>query len=329
MGVTVVAEVGSVHDGSFGNAVQLCALAKSVGADAIKFQMHDPEQESLPGAPRPEHFAGEDRAAYFARTAFTPSQWRELRATVRSLGLQFICSPFSIRTCEFLAELDPDAIKIASGESTHLQLLRFAAQTGNDVVASFGMSSWEEIDRAVEVISVANRVTLLQARSQYPTPSHLVGLNVIRELESRYHMPVGLSDHSRGTVAPCLAVAYGATMIEKHLTFSRHMYGSDAPYATEPAAFSEMVAMIRQADIMVNTQVDKDDLSGLHKARNVYMKSVVTMRNLPSGHVLCEEDLGAKKPGDGTPVLHLADFIGRTLNTSLPANHKLKLTDVL
>src|SRR5687767_13471245 len=148
----IIAEIGSVHDGSFGNALRLIDAAAEAGADAVKFQTHIAEAESLPNAPAPSYFSDEPRMAYFRRTGFTPDQWSRLARHAESAGVTFLSSPFSIEAVDLLEAVGMSAYKVPSGEVTNLPLLERIAKTGKPALLSSGMSDWGELDAAVAIL---------------------------------------------------------------------------------------------------------------------------------------------------------------------------------
>ena len=148
----IIAEVGSSHDGSFGNAQKLVELAAQCGADAVKFQTHIAAAETLREAPMPPYFKGEPRYDYFERTAFTRQQWQMLKSHCEASAIEFLSSPFSIEAVELLESIGVARYKVPSGEVTNLPLLEAIAETGKLVLLSSGMSSWSELDEAVSVI---------------------------------------------------------------------------------------------------------------------------------------------------------------------------------
>ncbi|MGY8993671.1 MAG: N-acetylneuraminate synthase family protein, partial [Rhodospirillales bacterium] len=158
----IIAEIGSVHDGSFGNACKLIEAAADAGADIVKMQTHVADAETLPDAPMPAYFSGEPRTAYFERTAFSLEQWKALAEVARSAGVGFMSSPFAGVAIEILEEVQVDAYKVASGEVSNLPLLQQLARTGRPVYLSSGMSNWDELDRAVEVLSSGGPLTIMQ-----------------------------------------------------------------------------------------------------------------------------------------------------------------------
>ena len=138
------------HDGSLGNAIRLAEVAAECGADAVKFQLHDSAAESTRDAPAPPYFTHESRWDYFQRTAFTDEQWRTLKEACDRAEIEFLCAPFSLEALARLEALGVGRYKIGSGEVTNHELVRAARATGKPVLLSSGMSSWEELDAAVD-----------------------------------------------------------------------------------------------------------------------------------------------------------------------------------
>jgi N-acetylneuraminate synthase len=318
MGVLIIAEAGMNHDGSLGNAIRMAEVAAEAGADAIKFQLHDAAAETTREAPSPPYFQQESRWDYFERTAFTDDQWLTLKDACDAAQVDFLCSVFSLEALERLEQLGVARHKIPSGEVTNLELVRAAAATGKPVLLSSGMSSWEELDAAVE--AAGELVTVLQCTSEYPTPPERVGLNVLAELRERYGKPVGLSDHTVGPYASLAAVALGAAVVEKHFTLSREMYGPDAALALEPDELEDLVEGIREIEAMIAAPVDKSDVESFRALKHVFEKSVVAVTDIPAGTTIERSMLAAKKPGTGIPARRLEEVVGRRAAADIAAD---------
>jgi N,N'-diacetyllegionaminate synthase len=316
--VLVIAEAGMNHDGSLGNAIRMAEVAAECGADAVKFQLHDARAETTRDAPTPPYFQQESRWEYFQRTAFTDEQWRALKDACDAAGIEFLCSAFSLEALERLEALGVARHKIGSGEVTNVDLVRAAAATEKPVLLTSGMSSWAELDAAVE--AAGQNVTVLQCTSAYPTPPERVGLNVLAELRDRYRKPVGFSDHTLGTAAALAAVALGAVVVEKHVTLSRELYGPDAALALEPYELEELVDGIREIETMLANPVDKDDVAPFAEMKRVFEKSVVTTREIPAGAEISREMVAAKKPGTGIPARLLPEVVGRKARVDIAAD---------
>lgn len=330
--VFIVAEIGSVHDGSFGNAKQAALLAKKCGADAVKYQVHIAEAETLPNAPAPPFFNRESRWDYFKRTAFTRGQWKELKQYCYSIGIEFMASPFSEAAVDLLQHIGIRKWKIPSGEVTNLPMLRKIARTRKPVILSSGMSSWKELDAAVKAIRSVNRscsLTLLQCTSEYPCQNERVGINVMEEMAGRYDVLVGLSDHTLDIFASVVAVSRGAVVIEKHLTFSRQMYGSDARHSLEPVEFGRMVEGIRAAEAMLGSRLNKADTRRWTGMKRIFEKSIVLRKDLPAGTRLSRDHLDFKKPGTGIAPSRMGMVVGRMLRRGMKRNVLLSERDLV
>lgn len=326
--IEIIAEIGSVHDGSFGNACKLIDLAAECGADTAKFQTHLAAAETLKNAPSPAYFKGEDRFSYFNRTGFTPEQWKKLKEHCDSRGIQFLSSPFSLEAVDLLESIGAERFKVPSGEVSNLPLMIRLAKTGKPVILSSGMSNWAELDAAVAILKPAVPLTVMQCTSAYPCPPEQVGLNVIVEMQKRWGVPVGYSDHTTGDSAAFAAAAMGATMFEKHLTYSKKMYGSDAANAMEAFDFARYCRGLKEIGEMLANPVDKNDLAPFTNMKMIFEKSIVTARPLEQGQVIVEDDLAFKKPGDGIPAAHWKTLIGKKAKHKLDADHKFSLDDV-
>lgn len=326
----IIAEAGSVHDGSFGNAMKLVETAAGCGANMVKFQTHIAAAETLRDAPMPPYFKGEPRFEYFERTAFSKEQWLLLKAHCEQHGTEFLSSPFSIEAVELLEEVKVGGYKIGSGEVSNTPLLEAVAQTGKPIFLSSGMSNWAELDEAVAtVLRKHDRLTLLQCTSEYPCSYEQVGLNVMTEMRDRYKLPVGLSDHTLTNHASIAAVVLGASVIEKHITFSRSMYGSDARHSLEPDEFAELVRGIRAVEKILRAPVDKDAKAvELGEMKTIFEKSVVSLVDVPAGTLLSADMLAVKKPGTGIPARRLKEIVGRRVARDVRKDTVLREEDL-
>ena len=320
----IIAEVGSVHDGSFGNACKLIELASKLGANAVKFQTHFGEAESLKSAKSPSYFKDEDRVSYFNRTGFTLEQYKKFINVAKKNNIDFLSSPFSLEAVDFLEKLKVKVYKIPSGEVTNLPLLKKIYKTKKKVFLSTGMSNWKEINEAIKIFKNINNIVLMQCTSIYPCPNNKVGINVIREMISKYKIPVGFSDHTTGFVAAIGAIFSGANIIEKHITFSKFMYGSDAFNALEPNDFKFFCSLLRQAFEIRESKVDKNDLSNLKSIKKIFEKSIVASKNINKGSIIKLSDLAYKKPGDGISAALYKKILGKKVNKNLKINDKFK-----
>jgi N-acetylneuraminate synthase len=219
--------------------------------------------------------------------------------------------------------------KIPSGEITNLPLLEKVARTGKRIFLSSGMSNYSELDEAVNTILEYNSdLTVMQCSSQYPCPYEEAGLNVIQQLKQRYSCPVGFSDHTPGVAASFAAVVLGATVIEKHFTLSKKLYGPDSKNSLKPEEFKHLVDGIRQIEIMLNHPVDKDDLTKYHDMKHIFQKSIVSSMDIPAGTIIKPEMIALKKPGGGLSPKNYNIIIGKIVNKDIPKNTQLSNEDI-
>lgn len=328
----VVGEVAQAHDGSLGFAHAFIDAIAAAGADAVKFQTHIASAESTPAEPWRVRFSSQDatRYDYWKRMEFSEDAWRGLKKHADERNLWFLSSPFSVEAIELLERVGVAAWKVASGETSNLPFLERLTRDGRPVLLSTGMSSTEEIDRAVELIQSRGRpLAVMQCTSAYPCPPEKVGLNLISQFRERYRCAVGLSDHS-GTIYPGLAAAaLGIDVLEVHVTLSRDMFGPDVPASLTPAELRQLMDGIRFIDRMTANPLDKDEsareTAPLH---DLFTKSVVARVDLPAGTVLTAEHLTAKKPGTGIPAGRLQELVGTRLVRAVAADQLLSEGDL-
>jgi N,N'-diacetyllegionaminate synthase len=238
--VYVIAEIGSNHDGSLERAFRLVEAAADAGADAAKFQFFRADK-LYPGT---------------ITAGAIPDGWLPLlKYACHEAGVEFICSVFDLETLAVYAQLQPAAVKIASPEALNAGLLDAAASTGLPLLVSTGAMTREQVHGLAGVLAHVP-VVLLHCVSSYPAPLGELNLSVIPRL-ARYGL-VGLSDHSlEPCLAPVVAVALGACVVEKHLTLDRRLAGPDHGFALEPGEFRMMVDAVRNVPAVLGDGVKR------------------------------------------------------------------------
>jgi len=247
----VIAEAGSNHNGQFELAVRLIDVAAEAGADAVKFQVFKAHRLY----PRNAGISGylNDPTPIFdvIRAMEIPDDWiPRLAAHCGERRLDFLASAFDEESTDLIAPYVP-AFKVASYEMTHLPLVRHTALKGKPVIISTGTANLDEVGDTVRAfVDTGNRdLVLMQCTAAYPAPLNALHLRAIGTLRERFGVPVGLSDHSSDPVlAPILAVACGASVVEKHFTLDRGMAGPDHRFAIEPEELALMIRRIRDAE---------------------------------------------------------------------------------
>ncbi len=329
---TIIAEIAQAHDGSLGAAHAYIDCAARAGADAVKFQTHIADAESTLSEPWRTRFSQQDetRLDYWRRMEFTAEQWNGLKRHADEMGLLFLSSPFSMEAVALLKEVGVAGWKVASGEITNFEMLDAMASTGQPVILSTGMSPLPEIDAAVERISSKHApLAILQCTTQYPSPPESIGLNIITEFRERYRTAIGLSDHS-GTIYPGLAAAtMGIEVLEVHVTMSREQFGPDVVASVTGDELASLVEGIRFIEEMKASPMDKSAVAeSVAPLREIFLKSLVPLRDLEAGTVIAAGDLGAKKPGTGIPASEFESIVGRRLARNVKRDVPLLESDL-
>lgn len=254
----VVAEIGINHNGDVAIAKQLIDVAEAAGCNAVKFQkrtidvVYTPEELAKP---RESPF-GETNGELKRGLEFGYEQYAEIDNYCRELGIVWFASCWDEASVDFIDQFNPPCYKIASASLTDDALLRYTRAKGKPIILATGMSSLEEIDHAVEVLGKKDLV-ILHAVSTYPSNYDEINLSVIPQLKAHYGVPVGYSGHETGLPSSVAAVAIGAAMVERHVTMSRAMWGSDQAASLEPNGITRLMRDIRLIEMSMGNPVKR------------------------------------------------------------------------
>jgi N,N'-diacetyllegionaminate synthase len=286
--VIVIAEIGINHEGDASLCTDMVHAAAEAGADAVKLQTIDADENYVKGT---------ESYKLFKRSALTPDQTADVFELAASLGVEALTTVGDVTTLSWVEQLNPAAHKISSGLLTHLPMIAETSRTGRTIIMSTGMANDQEITDAVTTAEEngAAHIALFQCTSNYPTPAKNVNLRVIQTLRDRFKRQTGFSDHTAGTEAAPLAVAAGAVLIEKHFTLDRSRVDFDHRLSLEPDGFKEMVKEIRQATEMLGT-ADKTLSQEEAENRKKYQRCLVARTSIRKGEHFTPENLGVKRP---------------------------------
>ena len=286
--VFLIAEIGINHEGSVEQCARMIEQAAVAGADAVKLQTVDADEN---------YVAGTESYKIFKHSALSREETANMFDLARSLGVIPFTTVGDFRTLAWVEQLDPPAYKISSGLLTHLPLLKRIAAYGKPLLISSGMATEAEIDAAVNIARQQGneQLTLFQCTSLYPAPLESLHLSVIPRMAERWGTEVGFSDHSLGDKAAQLAVAAGAVMLEKHFTLDSTRPGFDHGISLEPDGFKKMVAAVRRVEqIMGSPEKVLDEQLGRQQRK--FTRCLVARQDIEPGDVFNEDNLAVKRP---------------------------------
>lgn len=315
----VIAELSANHNGRLENALRIIDEAKKAGCDAVKMQTYRPDTITLNCDNADFRINGglwDGRTLYDLYTeAHMPWDWHiPLFDHARKVGITIFSSPFDSTAIDLLEDLNTPAYKIASFEAVDLALIRTAASTGKPLIISTGMADSEEIAEAVEAAREGGcrELALLHCVSGYPAPAEDYNLRTITDMQNRYGLVTGLSDHTLDNTTAIASIALGASIIEKHVTLDRNGGGPDDSFSLEPSE-------LRQLCVGVNTawhslgRVDYG-LKSSEQGNIKFRRSLYFTKNLKKGEVITEDAVKSVRPGYGLPPKEINNVIGQRVS---------------
>lgn len=327
----IVAELSANHNGKKQVAIDTIKAAKRSGADAIKLQTYTADTITLDC--KKDDFKIKQGTLWdgkylydLYKEAYTPWEWHEeLFHVANEEGLICFSSPFDKTAVDFLESLHNPIYKIASFEITDIPLIEYAAKTMKPIVLSTGIAMEADIQLAIDTCrSVGNMdITLLKCTSSYPAPIEEANLCMIKDLAERFHVKSGLSDHTMGSVSAIVAVAQGATMIEKHFIIDRSIGGPDASFSMNEQEFTQMVKDIRMVEATVGSV--SYELTDKMKSGREFCRSLYVAEDMKVGEVITEQNICSVRPGFGLHPKYLKDILGKKVNLDLEKGMRFAL----
>jgi N-acetylneuraminate synthase len=318
----IIAEAGVNHNGDVQMAMRLVDVAVAAGADAVKFQKRDLQHlysAELLDNPNSAEWAFQYMISFLKQAELSDEEFYAVQDYCRQTGIRFMCTPWDKPSLDFLEGMGLEAYKVASADVVNFPLLEDIARTGKPMILSTGMATLDEIAQTVDFLNdLGATFALLHCVSTYPAPFESLNLRFIETLK-QFGVPVGYSSHERGIVMPVVAMTLGACIIEKHITLDRTLPGPDHAASLEPQGFERLVRDIRNAEIsMGNAEKQLAHMEMMN--RQVLRKSLIAIRDLPTGTVITREMVGVKGPGKGLTPQRLPELIGVTLNRDIKAD---------
>lgn len=332
----IIAEAGINHNGNINLAKKMILEAKKAGVDAVKFQTFYAKDFIQDRTVTYTYKSNgvevtEPIIDMFERCEFTADQWKELKEFCDEEKILFLSTPGNVSDLELLMSIDVKAVKVGSDDFVNIPLIRRYAEEQVPLLLSCGMATEDEIDLTLKTAGLYENkeLCLFLCTSEYPTPPEDVNIRKLLTLHEKYpELILGLSDHTIGSVAAVMAVAYGAKIFEKHFTLDHNFPGSDHWFSEEPDGLKKWVSDIRTASQMLGSS----QLNPTHKEmeiRDEYHRSITTLCNIQKGEVFSEKNLCMRRPGNGMPGSMWDSVIGKCAKYDILKNQQLKMGDVL
>lgn len=321
----IIAEMSANHNGSIENACKIIRMAKAQGADAVKLQTYTPDTITL-NSRTPEFMIEgglwDGQSLYeLYQSAFMPWDWHKpLFELAKEIGITIFSSPFDNTAVDLLEDLNAPAYKIASFEAVDLPLIKYVASTGKPMIISTGMADADEISEAIEAAREGGckELVILHCVSGYPAPAKDYNLRTMLDMQERFQVPVGLSDHTIDNTTAITSVALGACVIEKHVTLDRNGGGPDDSFSLEPNELKRLVDGAKTAWESLG-KVDYGRKSS-EQGNVKFRRSLYFVKDMKAGELITTDCIRSVRPGYGLAPKYLQYLIGKKVKYSLSAN---------
>jgi len=320
----IIAEMSGNHNQSLEHALKIVEAAAKAGAHAIKLQTYTADTMTIDADNAsfsindPDSLWNGQSLYHLYQKAHTPWEWhKRIFDYCSKLGLIGFSTPFDETAVDFLEDLNVPAYKIASFENNHLPLIKKVAATGKPLIISIGMATVAELDETVRTVRDAgcNEIILMKCTSSYPASPEDINLMTIPHLRKLFNTEVGLSDHTSGVGVSIAGVVLGATVIEKHLTFSRKDGGVDSAFSMEP---DEMKLLVDEA--FTAWQALGDVMYGPtdnEKASSIYRRSIYIVEDIKENEKLTRKNIRIIRPGAGLSPKYFDILLGKKVSCNV------------
>lgn len=352
--VYIIAEAGVNHNGSIELAKKLVDVAVQAGVDAVKFQTFKADAIAVKDAPKADYQkntteVSETQFEMLKKLELSYESHKELKEYCLQKKIDFLSTPFDLKSVDMLNSLGIKVFKVGSGDITNAPLLLNIARTGKPIILSTGMSTLGEVEQALAVIAfgylfgeeapsmekflqaysdkegqvlLQKNVSLLHCTTEYPAPLNEVNLNVMKTLKKSFGLSIGYSDHTKGYDVVLAAVALGASIVEKHFTLDRNMKGPDHKASLEPQELADMVRSIRSVEVALGSYNKIPTKSEL-KNRSIARKSIVADVNIGKEEIFSYDNITYKRPGDGISPMRFTELVGKKAGKEYLADEKI------
>ena len=312
----IIAEMSANHAGSFERAKNIIHAAKYAGADCIKIQTYTADTLTIDCDNEYFHIDNGtwrgDTLYNLYKKAYTPWEWQaQLKEEADKIGIDFLSTPFDNTSVDFLEKIGIEFYKIASFELVDIPLIEYVASKGKPIIMSTGMGTLGEIEEAVNAIKRQgdNQIYLLKCSSAYPAISENMNLNTMVNMKQTFGVPVGLSDHSMGSIGAVTAVSMGASIIEKHFCISREIENPDSSFSMEKDEFKKMVDDIR--DVEKAKGYIRYGATDEERNSIIFRKSIFVVKDIKKGEEITKDNVRVIRPGYGLQPKYYNNILGK------------------
>ena len=313
--VYIIAELSANHGGSLENALELVRQAAKIGVDCVKIQTYTADTITINCDNEYFKIHGGLWDGYLLydlyKNAYTPWEWQKtILEECHRNGIDFLSTPFDKTSVDFLEGIGCEAYKIASFELVDIPLIEYAASKGKPMIISTGMGSLSEIEDAVNACRCVgnHNITLLKCTSEYPAVWKDMYLGNIPDLQKRFNVPVGLSDHSPGSLGPVVGVTLGACVIEKHIKLDG-IESADSAFSMSASEFSQMIQDVKNAKLIAEGPIY--NLTEGEKSSLKFRRSLFAVKEIKKGETFTEENVRSIRPSNGIPPKYYRQIIGK------------------
>lgn len=330
----LIAEVGINHNGDVGLAKKMVDAAKRAGADAVKFQTFKAQELCGDKDQVFTYFSqgkevSESMLEMFLRYELAEDAWFELKEYCDSVGITFFSSPQNLTDLNLLSKVGVPVIKVGSDDFSNLPLLESYSKYNLPIILSCGMSDLSDVHNALNSTNWFDgcEVSVLLCTSSYPTNYEDVNLKKLKTIQNAFPgLIVGFSDHTRGSLAASMAVAFGASIFEKHFTLDNNFPGPDHWFSENEAGLKAWIDSIKEAYTLLGSPYVQPTKSEIDM-RALARRSLVVIQNIKKDEEITNSNVGARRPGDGLSPNLLKSIIGLKASRDLLKGEKITMGD--
>lgn len=326
--IYIIAEMSANHGGSLDNALEIVRQVAEAGADCLKIQTYTADSMTIDCENEYFQIHGGLWDGYnlykLYEYAGTPYEWQaRIKEECDNVGIDFLSTPFDNDAVDFLEKIGIEAYKVASYELVDIPLIEYIASKGKPLIISVGMGTLEEIQEAIDACKRMNndQIVLLKCCSEYPAPWNDMKLGNIPDMKERFKLPIGLSDHSAGSIGAVVGVSLGACVIEKHVKLDG-VESADSGFSMTMEDFTQMVHDVHNAK-MISKGPDYSLTEG-EKSSTIFRRSIFAIKDIKAGEKFSKENIRVVRPGYGMKPKYFKGMMGKTANCDIKRGMPLK-----